>query len=67
MAARTIHEVLDRDRELYPEFRDLSENDRRLDEMSAIMDGCGYSAEFNLMKRALLTTRRTLEFEHNMR
>jgi len=33
--ARTIHEVLHRDRELYPEFRNLLNNPERLDEMSA--------------------------------
>ncbi len=63
--ARNIHEVLDRDRELYPEFKKLSENPKRLDEMSAIMIGCEYAAEFNLMRRALETTCRMLEFERS--
>jgi len=65
--ARTIHEVLDRDRELYPEFRSLLDNPERLDEMSAIMDGCNYSAEFNLMRRSLGLAKRVLEFEHNLK
>jgi hypothetical protein len=65
--ARTIHEVLDYDRELYTEFRKLSENPERLDEMAAIMEGCNYSAEFNLMRRALGLSRRVLEFEHNLK
>ncbi len=65
--ARTIHEVLDRDRELYPEFRNLLNNPERLDEMSAIMEGCNYSVEFNLMRRSLELTKRVLEFEHNLK
>ena len=63
---RTIHEVLDRDRELYSAFRELSENESRLEEMSAIMDGCNYSGEFNLMKRSLVLARRMLEFERTL-
>jgi len=65
--ARTIHEILDYDRDLYTEFRKLSENSERLDEMAAIMNGCGYSAEFNLMRRALGVSRRVLEFERNLK
>ena len=63
--ARSIHEVLDSDRELYNEYRRLSDNPERLDEMAAIMEGCGYAAEYNLMRRSLILTRRMLEFERN--
>jgi len=61
--ARTIHEVLDSDRDLYAEYKDLAGNQDRLDEMSAVMDGCNYSADFNLMRRALNLTLHMLEFE----
>ena len=63
--ARTIHEVLDSDRELYNEYRRLSENQERLDEMAAIMEGCGYAAEYNLMRRSLTLSRRMMEFERS--
>jgi hypothetical protein len=65
--ARTIHEVLDKDRELYNEYRTLTDNPERLDEMAAIMEGCGYAAEYNLMRRSLILTRKILEFERSMR
>ena len=64
--ARTIHEVLDSDRDLYNEYRQLADNSERLDEMAAIMEGCGYAAEFNLMRRSTVLTRRVLEFERKM-
>jgi len=63
--ARTIHEVLDSDRELYTEYRRVMENSRRLDEMSAIMEGCGYSTEFNLLRRSGRLTVHVLEFERS--
>jgi hypothetical protein len=65
--ARSIHEVLDSDRELYNEYRRLSDNPERLDEMAAIMEGCGYAAEYNLMRRSTLLTRKMLEFERTMK
>ena len=64
--ARTIHEVLDSDRDLYNEYRQLTDKSERLDEMAAIMEGCGYAAEFNLMRRSAVLTRRVLEFERKM-
>jgi len=64
--ARTVHELLDSDRDLYNEYRRLTDNPERLDEMAAIMEGCNYSADYNLMRRALVLTRKMLEFERKM-
>lgn len=66
MTARTIHEVLDSDRELYSEYKALSMNPDRLDEMSAIMESCGYGPNYNLMRRALLLVPKVLEFERTI-